>query len=116
MDLVIIKIYRNEISCNDYSDIMIDDYEEKVQELHKYGQKIGKKILFHIYNSSVSCDNFAEITTDFNLTEQEKNYFIETIKFFCGDATITRQTMHIEVIPLTIIFNQANTKEIMNIN
>lgn len=114
MDIVIIKLFRNEITNSDYHDIMIDDYEEKIKELHKYGEKINKKILFTVTNtmSPISGDFFAEVTTNCALTEQEKNYFVETIKYFCGDAEFNRGRLKYETFPVTVLFNQTHFDDI----
>lgn len=117
MDIVIIKLFRNDIECADYHDIMIDNFEEKIKELHKYGNEINKKILFTVNNSMspISGDFFAEITSNCTLTKQEKTHFIETIKYFCDDADINNRTMDIKSIPLTVLFSKKQFDDIYEI-
>lgn len=117
MDIVLIKLYRNNIECADYHDIMIDKFDKKVTELHKYGEKINKKILFTINknSNSVSGDCFAEITTNCTLTKQEKEYLIDAIKFFCGDAEISNKTMEIKMKPVTVLFSQKQFDDIYEV-
>lgn len=117
MDIVLIKLFRNDIESADYHDIMIDDFEQKVEELHKYGAERNKKVFFTITNalSPVSGDCFAEVTHNCALTKQEKAYFVDAIKFFCGDAEINGSTLDIEVSPLTVLFSQKQFDDIYEI-
>lgn len=117
MDIVSIKLFKNDIECADYHDIMIDEYDKKVAELHKYGEKINKKIIFTISNNinSISGDCFAEITTNCTLTKQEKEYLVDIIKFFCGDAEISNKTMEIKTKPVTVLFSQKQFDDIYEV-
>lgn len=117
MDIVLIKLFRNDIECADYHDIMIDDYDEKIKELHKYGKEINKKILFTVINSlsPVLGDCFAEVTANCILTKQEKKHFIEIIKYFCGDAKIKGRTMDTNMSPLTVLFSKTQFDDIYEI-
>lgn len=116
MDIVLIKLFRNDIECADYHDIMLGDYGKKVEELHKYGEKTNKKVLFTIGNASpVSGDCFAEITTNCILTKQEKEYFAQMLKFFCGDAEISKGTMDIKQSELTVLFCQKQFDDIVEL-
>lgn len=117
MNIVLIKLFRNDIECADYHDIVMGDYDKKVEELHKYGEKINKKILFTISNalSPISGDCFAEITTNCSLTKQEKEYLVETIKFFCGDAEISGRTLEIKMSPLTVLFRHQQFDDICEV-
>lgn len=68
MDIVTIKLYLDDTICSDYHDIMIDKYQQKIDELHKYGKHSNKQILFFVCEDNTFGDNFAEITTNANLT------------------------------------------------
>ena len=84
-DTVVIKVYRNDISCSDYHDIYLNDFDAKVKELK----------------------SFAEITYSGTLSEQEKDKYISIIQFFAQDAEIKRGTLEIYDLPLSIIFTKA---------
>lgn len=116
MDIVLIKLFKKDIECADYHDIMLDDYRKKVEELHKYGEKINKKVLFTVSNASSGLgDCFAEITTNCILTKQEKEYFVQTLKFFCSDAKISNGAMEIKQNPLTALFCQKQFEDIVEL-
>lgn len=110
-----IKLYRNDIGCGDYHDIMIDEYERKINELHEYGEKINKKILFTASQcmSPIPSDCFVEIVSNVELTHNEKKHLIEVVKCFCGDADIKGKTLDITLKPLTIVFNQLKNIEVV---
>lgn len=119
MDIVVIKLFRNEIGCSDYHDIMIEEYQEKVEELHKYGEERGKKILFTVCNSMspIEADTFAEVTSNYDISDEEENYYIDVIKFFCGDAEISYRTMDITFCNPIVIFKKVdNIKKIISVN
>lgn len=109
VDTVIIKVYRNNITCSDYHDISLDNFDLKVKELKNFADSIGKKIYFTVCNA-LDCadfDCFAEITYSGTLSEQEKEKYISIIKFFTQDANIERETLNIYDLPISIIFTKA---------
>ncbi len=109
MDTVVIKVYRNDITCGDYHDVYLDKFDLKVKELKSFAKDIGKQIYFTVCNA-LNCadfDCFAEVTYNGVLTEQEKDKYISIIKFFAQDAEIDRATLNIYDLPLSIIFTKA---------
>lgn len=108
-ETVIIKVYRQNITCSDYHDIMLEDFNLKVNELKTFAKSIGKNILFTVCKvlDCADFDCFAEITYNSALSEREKEKYISVIKYFTQDADIAKSELNIYDLPCTIIFTKA---------
>ena len=90
-DIVLIKLYRNEFSDNDYHDWMIDRYPLFAEELKKHLQERGKSFYLMCLSSDTlngaPCNGnpFAEIEYTGSLTQEEKQNCLETLKKLSSD-------------------------------
>ena len=110
---IIIKLYRNEISCVDYSDLNLENFEELKKNAFKFAKAHGKRLLFTVCQALDICDfdAFCEIVTDTELTESEETYYKDMIEKFCGDADICNGEMKEYRLPAPIfVYSVKNLK------
>lgn len=108
-ETVIIKVYRADITGNDYHDLLLDESGKKLEELKSFAKSIDKNVYFTVC-SALDCaefDCFAEITYNGTLSEQEKDAYLSIIKYFMKDAKIVKDTLDIYDLPLSVIFTKA---------
>ena len=109
-DTVIIKVFRNDITCGEYHDITLDQFDLKIKELKDFADQIGKKVYFMVCNA-LDCadfDCFAEVVYSGELSVQEKEKYTDVIKFFAKDANIESGTLSVYDLPISIIFIKAH--------
>lgn len=86
---VLIKLYRNDYENDDWHDMHLKNFKQKIAELHKYAKKIGKNVCFTACQAVTQCtkfDCFAEVIYDGELSEEEKRIYVDVIKFYARDA------------------------------
>ena len=101
---ILIKLYRNGISCGEYSDLYSEDFERWKKDAAAFANSHGKRLLFTVCQTLPICDfdAFCEIVTDAELSEEEAAYYRDLIGKFCGDADISRGEMNEYQIPAPI--------------
>lgn len=101
---ILIKLYRNAISCGDYSDSNLGNFERRKKDAAEFARSHGKRLLFTVCQALEICgfDAFCEIVTDTELTEEEIIFYKKTVEGFCGDADICCGTMKEYLIPAPI--------------
>ena len=85
---IIIKFYRNEnFYTSDYHDLMIDVYPKLVDELATFLQSKGKELFFtcHTPYDLILCNPMAEILYTGEISQEEKEKCIETLKLISSD-------------------------------
>ena len=109
-DIVIIKVYRNDITCNEYHDTYNDAFEKIINETKRFANSIGKKVFFTVC-TSLDCadfDTFAEIEYSGTLSKQEKDVYASLVNFFTRDAGIINNTLYIYDLPTSIFFKKSS--------
>lgn len=100
-DLVIIKVYRNN-DTSDLRDLMLDELGENIKELKEFGDQIKKEIFFTVLDASelseTNLTTFAEIEYTGELSPDEKEYYIETIKHFTISGEYNYKKRSLEII------------------
>lgn len=123
MDIIIIKLYRNE-DTTDMRDLKLDEFTEKINTLKKYGESINKKILFTVLSASeiaecnFSC--FAEVEYSGEITQSEKDYIDE---FLCDFSVMGEydysgkylQMNHFQTLE-AVIFKKLQNADIITFN
>ena len=107
-NIVIIKVFRNDITCNDYHDINLNNFDLKLKELRSFADSIGKQIYFTVCKA-LNCadfDCFAEITYNGTLSEQEKEKYESIVKYFAQDADIENGELKVYNLPVSIIYSK----------
>ena len=89
-DIILIKLYRNEFSCNDYHDWMLDRYPLFVKELERYIQEKGKSVyLICMATNIIDCTPlakpFAEIEYTGNFSPDEREKCFDVLKRLSSD-------------------------------
>ncbi len=87
---ILMKLYRNAISCGDYSDLNLENFEQRKKRAAEFARSHGKRLLFTVCQAADICDfdSFCEIVTDTELTDEEIAFYKKTVEGFCGDAEI----------------------------
>lgn len=113
--VIIIKLYRNEISCADYSDLNLENFGRLKEEAAEFAKSYGKRLLFTVCRALDACDfdAFCEIVTNSELTEEEAAFYKRTIGEFCGDATISRSELREYRLPAPIIMYSVKDLKIL---
>lgn len=112
-ETLIIKLYRNVISCSEYSDYNLQKFENLKVEAIKFAKSHGKKLLFTVCQALDICDfdTFCEIVTDTELTAEEMDYYKNFIEEYCGDAELSRGEMiEYHVKPTIFVYSVKNLK------
>lgn len=109
-NIVIIKLYKNEITSGDYHDLMLDEFEQKYNEAKEFAKNKDKELYFNIINCEdvINADGFAEIEYNTSLDEEEKEYYKELIKYFSYDAEIENRTLNTYSTLKRIILKKIN--------
>lgn len=120
METVIIKIYRYE-DYTDMQELMQTKLARKINELKEYGKKINKNIFIYICNSekivemkNENLDCFAEIEFTGELTKDEKEFYINTIKHFTimGNYGVNTIAAHSRL--KSVIIKKLENAEVLN--
>lgn len=112
---ILIKLYRNAISCGDYSDLNLENFGQRKKKAAEFARSHGKRLLLTVCQAADICgfDAFCEIVTDTALTEEEIAFYKKTVESFCGDADISRGTMEEYQIPAPIfVYSVKNMRTI----
>ncbi len=90
-DIVVIKLYRNEFSNDDYHDWMTDCYPTIAEELEEYMKNKGKSLYFMCMCSNpldgapIDARPFAEIEYTGSFVQDEKEQCLATLKKLSSD-------------------------------
>lgn len=121
MNIVIIKLFRN-VDNSDYSEIMIDKFTDIIKDIKTYGKKLGETVLVNITNSesiiNVSpeeYDCFAEITYTNSLTEDEKKFYIQSIKKLSTFGKVHKREMDIIDSLHYIVLKQIDASQVLKV-
>ncbi len=111
---IIIKLFRPQIGCADFRDLELDNFEQKVNDLRQYAKSIGKHVLFSVCEESdcADFDCFAEIKYDGELSDSEKLFYIDVIKFFARDAEVKNGHLDVYALPLNIAFTKSQIETV----
>ncbi len=92
---ILIKLYRNGISSGDYSDLNLENFEQRKKEAAEFARSRGKRMLFTVCQAVDICefDAFCEIVTDTELTEEEIKQVDEFQEALYGDTVLSEQKM-----------------------
>ena len=112
-NVVIIKLYRNEIFCADYHDLSLNTFEKAVNKIRSFGEKIGKTIYFFICQALnvADFDCFAEITYSGDLSKEEKDFYEKSIKIFSKDGDVYDDGMEVRDLPVKIFYLKREIEE-----
>ena len=116
-ETVIIKLYRNDMYCDDYHDLCLGSFEERVKDIKTFSEKIGKKILFTVCKAADMADFtcFAEISYNTDLTEEEKQFYLNILKEFCRDGEDYGDEFEDYQLPLTVVLKKCDIIELVDL-
>ncbi len=110
---ILIKLYRNAISCGGYSDLNPENFEQRKRRAAEIARSHGKSSLFTVCQAADICesDSFCEIVTDTELTDEEIAFYKKTAEGFCGDAEIVgREPKEHQISAPVFIYTVKNMK------
>ena len=110
---IIIKLYRNAISCGDYSDLNLEKFEQMKKNAAEFARSFGKRLLFTVCQALDICDfdMFCEIVTDADLTSEEENFYKKmTEEYFCDGKIEKGELTELRICPPVIVYSAKNMR------
>lgn len=97
-NIVIIKLYRNDLMQSDYHDLVIEEYEKYIKDLENFAKTKNKELFFSIIESSFylkdPAKNYAEIEFTGELDAYEKEFYSKTLKLLSSNAFRKKDTLN----------------------
>jgi hypothetical protein len=90
---IIIRINRPEFECDDFQDLICDEFENYYSALKKFVQSLGAELFYtENYTHQINCQfAFAEVEHSLDLSAENKAQLIELLKKFFQDADIQHE-------------------------